>query len=91
MLLGVGSVLALVWLVLVAALWTARPDREAVREALRLLPDVLPVIGYADDALLVAWTLRAVARRAGDEAVARHWPGTPDGLAAVRRVARMSS
>jgi hypothetical protein len=28
--------------------------------------------------------LRSVSRRAGTEALERHWPGTPDGLAAVR-------
>lgn len=52
-----------------------------------LVPDVLPVVGYADDAVLVAWVLRSVVRRAGDAALARHWPGTPAGLAVVRRLA----
>ncbi|MEU0835681.1 YkvA family protein [Streptomyces sp. NPDC056231] len=28
-----------------------------------LIPDVLPVIGYADDAIIVAFTLRSVVRR----------------------------
>ncbi|WP_235915341.1 DUF1232 domain-containing protein [Puerhibacterium puerhi] len=54
-----------------------------------LVPDVVPVLGYADDALVVALVLRSVVRRAGPDAVARHWPGTPDGLAALRRVARL--
>lgn len=119
-----GGVL-LLWLVLVAALWVRRPDELTVREALRLLPDVLrlvrrlaadrglplsvrvrlwllvgyllspvdlvpdvlPVVGYADDAVLVAWVLRSVVRRAGDAALTRHWPGTPAGLAVVRRLA----
>jgi uncharacterized membrane protein YkvA (DUF1232 family) len=49
-----------------------------------IVPDFLPVIGYADDAILVAVVLRSVSRRAGTEALERHWPGTPDGLAAVR-------
>ena len=53
-----------------------------------LVPDVIPVIGYADDAVLVVWTLRSVLRRAGADALERHWPGTPDGLAAVRRLVR---
>jgi uncharacterized membrane protein YkvA (DUF1232 family) len=52
-----------------------------------LVPDVLPVVGYADDAVLVAWVLRSVVRRAGDAALARHWPGSPAGLAVVRRLA----
>jgi uncharacterized membrane protein YkvA (DUF1232 family) len=54
-----------------------------------LVPDVIPVLGYADDAIVVAVVLRSVVRRAGSEAVARHWPGTPEGLAALRRVARL--
>ena len=52
-----------------------------------VVPDFLPVIGYADDAILVALVLRSVTRRAGDEALERHWPGTPEGLAAVRALA----
>jgi uncharacterized membrane protein YkvA (DUF1232 family) len=47
------------------------------------------VLGYADDALLVALVLRSVVRRAGPEAVSRNWPGTPEGLAALRRLARL--
>jgi uncharacterized membrane protein YkvA (DUF1232 family) len=52
-----------------------------------LVPDVIPVIGYADDAVLVVWTLRAVVRLAGAEAVERHWPGSPQGLQTVTRLA----
>jgi uncharacterized membrane protein YkvA (DUF1232 family) len=119
-----GGLLVL-WLALLGLLWLCRPDDLTVREALRLLPDVLrlvrrlsadrglpvsvrlrlwlllgyllspidlvpdvlPVVGYADDAVLVAWVLRSVVRRAGDAALARCWPGTPAGLAVVRRLA----
>lgn len=52
-----------------------------------LVPDFVPVLGYADDAIVVAAVLRSVVRRAGPDALARHWPGTPDGLAAVQRLA----
>jgi len=42
---------------------------------------------YADDAVIVAFTLRSVTRRAGSEAIERHWPGTPEGLRVVKRLA----
>ena len=118
-----GGVLAL-WLALVSALWLARLDEMRLRDALRLLPDVvrlikrlagdsslptgvrvrlwlllaylaipfdivpdfIPVIGYADDVVIVALALRSVTRRAGVEVLDRHWPGTAEGLAAVRRL-----
>src|SRR5215813_5238015 len=51
-----------------------------------LIPDFLPVIGYADDAIIVALVLRGVVRRAGIEAVRAHWPGTEDGFAALTRL-----
>ena len=54
-----------------------------------LVPDFLPMIGYADDVLIVAAVLRSVVRHAGPEAVRRHWPGTRDGLTALWRVARL--
>lgn len=52
-----------------------------------LVPDFIPVIGYADDAIVIALTLRSVVRHAGAEALERHWSGTPEGLAAVLRLA----
>ena len=54
-----------------------------------LVPDFIPVLGYADDAVAVALVLRSVIRRAGPDALTRHWPGTPEGLAALRRLARL--
>jgi uncharacterized membrane protein YkvA (DUF1232 family) len=53
-----------------------------------LVPDVIPVIGYADDAVLVALVLRSVIRTAGPAKVAELWPGTPEGLASVYRLTR---
>lgn len=54
---------------------------------LDLIPDFVPVLGYADDALVVAVALRSVLRRAGPQTLERHWPGTPEGLLALRRLA----
>ena len=54
---------------------------------LDLVPDFIPVIGYADAAIIGALALRSVARRAGTQALHRHWPGTPGGLVAVLRAA----
>ena len=116
---------ALLWVALVVALWLTKPDELRLRDAMRLLPDLvrllrrlaadrslprgvrvrlwlllgylalpidlvpdfIPVIGYADDAAIVAIALRSVTRRAGAEALDRHWPGTADGLTAIRRLA----
>ena len=52
-----------------------------------LVPDMIPVIGYADDVVVVALVLRAVVRAAGPDALVRHWSGTPQGLAVVARLA----
>jgi uncharacterized membrane protein YkvA (DUF1232 family) len=122
--LGLAAALVLVWLALVIALILVRPRGGLLREALRLLPDVLrlirrlaadktlsrgvrirlalllaylatpidlipdfiPVLGYADDAIIVTAVLRSVVRRAGLDAVRGHWPGTDDGFAAVARL-----
>ncbi len=54
-----------------------------------LVPDFVPVLGHADDAIVVALVLRSVVRHAGAAAIDRHWPGTPDGLAALRRASRL--
>jgi uncharacterized membrane protein YkvA (DUF1232 family) len=126
--LGVAAGVALLWVGLVVALWLTRPDEVRLREALRLLPDLLrllrrlatdpdlprgvrvriwlllaylaspidlvpdfvPIIGYADDAVVVIVTLRSVARAAGVEGLRAHWPGSDDGFAALVRLAGLS-
>jgi uncharacterized membrane protein YkvA (DUF1232 family) len=56
-----------------------------------LVPDMIPVIGWADDVILVLLVLRSVVRRAGPAALERHWPGSPAGLAALRRMAGVTA
>ena len=51
-----------------------------------LVPDFVPVLGYADDAIVISFVLRSVVRRAGGPVIRRHWPGTDDGLAALGRL-----
>lgn len=51
-----------------------------------LVPDFIPVVGYADDVVIVALTLRSITRVAGVDALDRHWPGTPEGLGALKRL-----
>lgn len=123
-LIGVGAGLLLGWFALVVALLVAKPGTAQIKEALRLLPDVLrllrrlaadralprgvrvrlglllaylafpfdlvpdfiPVLGYADDAIIVIVALRSVVRHAGLDAVREKWPGTEDGFAALIRL-----
>ena len=52
-----------------------------------LVPDFVPVAGQLDDALVVGLAIRAVLRAAGPDVLADRWPGPPEGLAIVRRIA----
>jgi uncharacterized membrane protein YkvA (DUF1232 family) len=54
------------------------------------IPDFIPVLGYADDAIIVAAVLRSVVRRAGIDAVRAHWPGSEDGFTALVRLAGLA-
>ena len=69
------------WRLLLVAGYLAMP--------IDLIPDFIPLIGHADDVVVAAWVLRSVIRRAGPAAIERHWPGTPEGLATLRRMARL--
>jgi len=52
-----------------------------------LVPDFIPVAGYLDDAVLVAFVLRHVLRGSGPELIEEHWPGPRSSLALVLRLA----
>lgn len=56
---------------------------------LDLVPDFLPVLGYADDVIVIGLVLGNVVKRAGPEAITRNWPGTDIGLAVVTKLARL--
>jgi uncharacterized membrane protein YkvA (DUF1232 family) len=58
-------------------------------QPVNLIPDFVPVIGFADNVVVTAWALRSAVRRAGPDAVARHWPGTSEQFALLLRVARL--
>ncbi len=45
-----------------------------------LVPDFVPVLGYADDAILTALVLRHLVRRTGLEVLMERWPGDAPGL-----------
>jgi uncharacterized membrane protein YkvA (DUF1232 family) len=56
-----------------------------------LIPDFIPVLGYADDAIVAVLVLRSMVRRVGLEPLRGHWPGTPDGFAALCRLAGLQT
>lgn len=112
LLISLAVAIVLIWAALIVALLEVRPRGALLKEALRLLPDVLrllrrlaadpqlprsvrirlallmaylampvdlvpdviPVLGYSDDAIIVTAVLRSVVRRAGLHAVRRNGP-----------------
>lgn len=123
-LISLGAAILASWALLVVALLLAKPDKNTLAQAARVLPDVLrlvtrlardhtltrtvrcapwlllaylalpidlipdfiPALGYADDAILTVLVVRWVIRRAGPDTLARNWPGTADGYNAVARI-----
>ena len=54
-----------------------------------LIPDFVPVLGYLDDALVVAWAIRRLIGAAGRERVTARWTGDPATLERILRLARV--
>jgi uncharacterized membrane protein YkvA (DUF1232 family) len=128
-LIGLAGALLVSWLALVVGLLLVRPKGNILREALRILPDLIrllknlatdltqptavrirlgllmaylafpvdlipdfvPVLGYADDAIIVVAVLRSVVRRVGIDRVRVHWTGTDDGFNALSKAAGLTS
>ncbi|MGH3657327.1 MAG: YkvA family protein [Micromonosporaceae bacterium] len=55
-----------------------------------LIPDVIPILGYADDAIITVWVLRSAIRRTGVDRARRLWPGTDTGFGAVLTLCGLS-
>jgi uncharacterized membrane protein YkvA (DUF1232 family) len=69
------------WLVGTLLLYLASP--------IDLVPDFVPAIGFADDAIITAFVLRHVIRHAGPDKLREHWPGSADGLTTLTRLLRL--
>jgi uncharacterized membrane protein YkvA (DUF1232 family) len=55
-----------------------------------LIPEVIPVVGWADDVVLMMFAIDALIDRAGTDIVEEHWDGPGDLLALVRDVVSLS-
>lgn len=53
-----------------------------------LLPDFVPLAGYVDDLLLAALLLDGVFNYVDRRLLVKYWPGTPESLDRVARIAR---
>jgi uncharacterized membrane protein YkvA (DUF1232 family) len=53
-----------------------------------LIPDVVPLIGWADDVVIVVLVLRGVVRHAGSELIRSNWSGSAAGLSVLLRLLR---
>lgn len=56
-----------------------------------LVPEFIPVVGLADDILLLAFSVNHLVTVAGEEVVLEHWDGPRDLLDLVRSVLEVTS
>jgi uncharacterized membrane protein YkvA (DUF1232 family) len=54
-----------------------------------LVPDFIPLFGYLDDLLLAALLVDGILNWVDRGLVLKYWPGSPDSLERIARVARM--
>jgi Protein of unknown function (DUF1232) len=64
-----------------------RPTRRLLSSPIDLIPDFIPVLGYLDDAVIVALMLRWLTRDCGTRALEQHWPGPASSLGIVLSLA----
>ena len=56
-----------------------------------LIPEFVPVIGFADDVVLVSYAINHLITVAGEDVVLEHWDGPRDMLELVRSVLEVAS
>jgi len=56
-----------------------------------LIPDFIPLVGYLDDLLLGALVIDGLLNWVDRGLVLKYWPGSPDSLERIARIARMLS
>lgn len=61
-----------------------------VMSPIDLIPEVIPVIGWADDVLFILFAIDSLIERAGSEIVDEHWEGPGDLLSLIREVVGVS-
>lgn len=61
-----------------------------VASPIDLIPDVIPVLGWADDVLILLFAIDSLVDRAGPEIVDEHWDGPGDLLEIVRQTIAIS-
>jgi uncharacterized membrane protein YkvA (DUF1232 family) len=57
-----------------------------VASPIDLIPEVVPVLGWADDLLILMLAIDSLIERAGEEVVEEHWDGPVDLLGMIREV-----
>ena len=57
-----------------------------VASPIDLVPEFIPVIGWADDVIFMMFAIDSLIERAGHEVVAEHWDGPGDLLGMIREV-----